>query len=756
MTSHRRLLLSALLTSLLVGALSGCGDDEPPCCHPPRVPGPLEGTTARVPSDPAAKRLLVNGAPLSVLATLDGSGPGTAGIPPAEYALPLNVPAAAPASQWNVGPLPTPASTSYGMSTAGYVGIHGDLRNSDEVITATVPEFELNWVAETGFYLPEGPSVDSSNRLYMSPIEPAEDVLMVSVDGDTGLRRWQLDGRRAGQGGAPLVLADSQGDIVYTGSYEYLTAVRPDGRVMWDVQTTLSIPEGTADAAKNHLFGINYQDATDALIGVYASGEIVVHDRATGTPLAEPFVLPGAIAPAAPGSTVNPLLQAFLNPLIALLFDERQAYYDTLKLVLGGDSVVANYFAVVPDSRRILVAATAPDEQDGTTDGISQFGALYCLELTRRGDVAEWETAWRVDFSGGSAATPTVSLDGTRVYTADDEGRLLAYAVSDGRQLWSVDTGSGQIVGSVAVAADRGEIYAATRTDVVKFIDMGSCAGNGTTCNTPVWNADFESLFDVSVLSAATQQQAVYAELEAAIEDFFADRGTPLAFVPQAGNLVIAGISANAVAVQAGYGWPGPTGALLPFQVAHATLDRDTGALRYVAGGVEESISTMVQGPRGDMYLAHSPLRRTQSTALLRAVGALTANPRLTAFGWNVIGGVSRLGPRQEGGTLLLGLEAADIAERRLENYLVQKRSGSPAPTEAALQFEQDRIRVLLRQALDALERAVQTSEYPASSLAATARIETELAASRFSASRLLAAIEAWRVATAGPQCRAC
>jgi hypothetical protein len=193
---------------------------------------------------------------------------------------------------------------------------------------------------------------------------------------------------------------------------------------------------------------------------------------------------------------------------------------------------------------------------------------------------------------------------------------------------------------------------------------------------------------------------------------------------------------------------------LLPFQVAHATLDRETGSLRYVAGGVEESISTMVQGPRGDMYLAHSPLRRTQSTALLRAVGALTSSTRLAAFGWNVIGGVSRLGPRSDGGTRVLGREALELASQRLDNYLVQKRSGSPLPDAAALAFEQHRIRVLAQQGLDALERAVEKSELDAADFTATATIRAQLEASSFSATRLSAAIEAWLAATASPECR--
>lgn len=53
---------------------------------------------------------------------------------------------------------------------------------------------------------------------------------------------------------------------------------------------------------------------------------------------------------------------------------------------------MANYFSVDVHSGRLWVAATAPDEEDSAVDGVSEFGALYWLELVTAGDLtpSDW------------------------------------------------------------------------------------------------------------------------------------------------------------------------------------------------------------------------------------------------------------------------------------------------------------------------------------------------------------------------------
>jgi hypothetical protein len=166
-------------------------------------------------------------------------------------------------------------------------------------------------------------------------------------------------------------------------------------------------------------------------------------------------------------------------------------------------------------------------------------------------------------------------------------------------ELWSLDVGA-QITGSVAVASDNGELYLPMLLDVVRVVDRGNYGEL-------VWRAQKE------------------------------------AYTPGLGqehfNLNTATIGANGVFMQVGVGpvIPGGGGQIypLPFKVGALLLDRETGAIRYFADGLEESVAVMSTGPDGAVYVGHSPVRRTVTRAVF---GALT-HP--------IVGGVGKYGPRR-------------------------------------------------------------------------------------------------------------
>src|SRR5262249_36181367 len=54
----------------------------------------------------------------------------------------------------------------------------------------------------------------------------------------------------------------------------------------------------------------------------------------------------------------------------------------------------------------------------------------------------------------------------------------------------------------------------------------------------------------------------------------------------------------------------------LPVRTGIAHVDRLTGATRWFADGLEESLGAMSTGPDGALYLPHAPLRRAFSLAL--------------------------------------------------------------------------------------------------------------------------------------------
>jgi len=475
-----------------------------------------------------------------------------------------------------------------GLPAAYFRGLHADTLNSDEVGIALSPVLEFEWSVEPNFYIAEGPVFDKDGNLYFSPLFPGEPVILVSLDPDTGARRWAITGTTPYGAGAPLVLDDplNPGEqIIYAAVYDRALAVRPDGTVLWDVPTGLPAPPPVSGALENyHCFGLNYHVQADALVGVMGPGDVVVLDRATGAQLlATPFVVPGTFSPASPPTSlpaeVLETANNSLRPLMGALPADVTPYGILVDVLLGFNSKVANYFSIDPHTGRMYVAATAPDGEDGTVDGISELGALYCLEMVPAGGPSYTVLEqYHTNFVGGSASSPALNADGTRVYLGDNLGNLIAVDASSGNKIWEIAVGS-QIFGSVAVASDNNEIYASNAEAVTKVRDDGATAG---------------------ILWASV------------VEGYTPGAGHELF------NLNLATVGANGVFAQSGVGSV-LNGTSLPLRVGVGLVDRETGATRYFADGLEETVSAVSVGPDGAVYLGHSPLRRAAAAALFPA-----------------------------------------------------------------------------------------------------------------------------------------
>ena len=535
-------------------------------------------------------------------------------------------------------------------------GLHGDTVNSDEILGVTAPMFELDWVAETDMFIVEGPTMDNEGNLYFSPIAPKEDVSLVALDRETGKRLWAKKGRGAG-GGAPLILNDPENpgkQIIYSGTYDKAMAIRPDGSVIWEVDTGL-INDRTILPDPTHNFGLNYVPQADALLGVFIDGHIYALDRKTGKPLlSKPYMIPGA--PTAPNEKVKP------SPFITKRVDESMRaafgpirgnvgrFSRVLDVLFGGGTKIANYYAVDPNTGRIFVAATSPDEEDGKKDGVSDFGALYALELVKSTDgTYMMKEINHVNFVGGTGASPALTQDGLRVYTSDNFNNVLAYD-RDLNEIWKLNVGE-QVAASITVASENNELFAVTAGDLIKIKDTGSSAH-------AVWRARDS----MDMYSNTWGQKNL--------------------------NLLTALVTANGVAVSMGVGYK-LKNMPAPLNVGYGLLDRETGAVRYYTEGPEESVSVTGVGPDGGMYIAHSPIRRSVTQAI-PLIGNMV-NP--------LIGGIARYKPIRND---LLVRDASCAAADRLENG---NNVSKLFPESAAADIRHAQI--LINQSKRALDRAV-------------------------------------------------
>jgi len=303
---------------------------------------------------------------------------------------------------------------------------------------------------------------------------------------------------------------------------------------------------------------------------------------------------------------------------------------------------------------RLWIAASARDDADGTLDGVSELGALYRLDVVEAGGAWTLREACQRTFSGGSASTPTLDRDGARVYLGDDAGALLALDAETCGERWRVPLAD-QIFGSVGVASDGGEIYAASAGGIFQVFDDGAAGRRG-------WTAALD-LYDV-----------------------------PPDLVGYTGlNLLLAGIGANGLLIHAGVGLR--TAQSLPVRTNVVHVDRETGAPRWFADGLEESLGAMSSGPDGALYLPHAPLRRAFSLAL-----GFTAEP--------LVGGVSKWAATRHD---LLARDAACAAVDRAANA-----AGLQAPCPDAARADAGQVGALRQQMLDAAAVAESAGEIDA------------------------------------------
>ena len=110
--------------------------------------------------------------------------------------------------------------------------IHVGVVNSDHVWVAAAPMFELDWVAETSYFVGNGPTFDNEGNLYFSPrFYHGERVVVVSLDAHTGERRWAVPSESERETMSPaFVLNDPENpgsQVIYVVSYTRAMAGAP-------------------------------------------------------------------------------------------------------------------------------------------------------------------------------------------------------------------------------------------------------------------------------------------------------------------------------------------------------------------------------------------------------------------------------------------------------------------------------------------------------------------------------------------------
>ena len=472
--------------------------------------------------------------------------------------------------------------------------------------------------------MPEGPSFLNDGTTIISPLifstEPGSTTNFTAIANEvTGERRWTYGPAQLGQGGAPLVLQDPDNDreIVYVGGYLTIAAIDgTTGEVIWETDTGLPQTSEEAGVELNvstaHLFGTSYDPNTDVILAEYATGDILAFDRITGDLVGEVNLRepPFNVAPVLSSPIVGlETILAAANPPFAAAFDGELSL-EMLLGVLGGtgESVIANFYGIDPDNGRLYVASTLPDGNEGDSivgDGFSEDGALYRIDIEPDGaGGVDFVMNCAVPFDGGSAATPAISPDGQRIYTADNFTNVLAFD-ENCNQVWSVDTGL-QTFGSIGVSSTNNEVFASNAVGV-SIIQQNEDRTEAIVSQ------------QANIINSFENAEEQFALLEPIASALSAALGLPVE--PAVGNLNLATVGENGLMLQTGIGFSIPSlGALLGFLPAFQAItlvDREAGEVINSTSAREETVAVMSTGPDGSIVIGNAPLRRPVLFGLL-------------------------------------------------------------------------------------------------------------------------------------------
>jgi hypothetical protein len=481
---------------------------------------------------------------------------------------------------------------------------HGDNMNRDEITTAIGPKFEIDWVSDETKFHTVAASFDREGNAYTGPVYPANRAIAEKYDGRTGETKWILTTDKTQTlASIPILFDDPESgeERLVAATREEMVVARTDGSVVWRAPTGLNAPPPEANDANFGEFitwGPEYNAKADGFVILGGNGEMAMLDRRTGRNLlAQPFRIDGAPSPRR-GGILTPECGEYVD------FIMRPAFFPNAppgvtsnritEAVIGEGVVNANNFSIIPSGPnigRMPVSSTAPDGFDGEEDGISEYGAHVILETTPvGGGQFKFEPKCFVPFLGGSATTAAGSPDGSRFYTADSDGNLLAIATDNCEILWSLDLPE-QIIASPAVANDNGEIYTASFNRLIQVLDRGDHGERG-------WTAS------VNICVRPDDVPAGPGFLQ--------------------GQLVSAPIGANRLAITAGCGplyRPNPddpndpdddfsnVAFLIPLRIGAVAIDRQTGQAVSYGQEFEDATSLVVLDQNGGMYNPRSPTR---------------------------------------------------------------------------------------------------------------------------------------------------
>ncbi|MGI9616309.1 MAG: PQQ-binding-like beta-propeller repeat protein [Acidimicrobiales bacterium] len=275
--------------------------------------------------------------------------------------------------------------------TDAWPTIHGDARNSDTAPFPGHDDLDLVWDRDFPGAIAAAATIDGEGRVYVTATGTDPGCHLFAIDLETGVDEWcTAEVNRWAVSSS--VLIDIDGNL-FVGDDEAMHSFDRDGNLRWETPI-VGAPISAQFLLNSHLIFVTH------------IGQVVVLDRANGTPIVPVFeTLPGETYTVGDG-------------LDGCLFG-------------GPNCPSANTLAVDMTTGRFYITLRPPGANAAELRALQfDYDTNTISEL--------WSNA---TLGGGTATSPVISPDGTRVYVNDNDGNFHALDALTGAVIWTVDMG---------------------------------------------------------------------------------------------------------------------------------------------------------------------------------------------------------------------------------------------------------------------------------------------------------------------------
>ena len=293
------------------------------------------------------------------------------------------------------GPDPEPASPY----AEGWSAVHADAANTDYSPVEGAADVTLAWhrdfegsvhIGPLEWTINLGPTIDPDGRVYLT--STVAGCHLQALDGATGETLWcSTEVDRYAVSSSTLLDRDGR---LFVADGEAMHAFDADGNVLWEVPI-VGVPLSAQFTPEGRLIFITHV------------GNIHVLDRATGQAMLPTVEL-------IPGATWDPA-----GGMVACARGTE-------------DCPAANTLSVDMDTGRFFFTFWAP--------GMPQAG-VRAMQYTEEPEPAITELWTNHSLPGGSASSPDLTTDGSRLYVNDNVDSVHALDAASGEEAWSFPIG---------------------------------------------------------------------------------------------------------------------------------------------------------------------------------------------------------------------------------------------------------------------------------------------------------------------------